>query len=205
MYKKIFISNVIFILSFCLSISSLYALPEIDEVASGSATIEYPDANTMKIDAADNTIINYNSFNIKENESVIVNLPSATSEILNRVTGGIRSDISGNLSCNGLFILVNTSGIYVAPTANVNVGSIILSTRDITDKDFLEKKHLFKKISQEEFDALLVNRGSINIKESGFGVFIAGAIENHGRIVAPLGKIALASGDAVKVDISNGG
>ena len=65
--------------------SSIYCLPEVDEVVSGEAQIEYPDGNTMSITADDKTIINFSSFNVAENESVIITLPSVDSQILNRV------------------------------------------------------------------------------------------------------------------------
>ncbi|MBL7157965.1 MAG: filamentous hemagglutinin N-terminal domain-containing protein, partial [Candidatus Omnitrophica bacterium] len=91
-----------------------FALPQVDEVVEGNVTIETPDANTMNINVADpQAIINYSSFDINANETVNVNLPSSTSEILNRDIGSDMSNILGTLNCNGLFILVNTHGIYV--------------------------------------------------------------------------------------------
>ncbi|MBU0693507.1 MAG: hypothetical protein KKC11_02385, partial [Candidatus Omnitrophica bacterium] len=54
-------------------------------------------------------------------------------------------------------------------------------------------------------DMLLVNRGTIKVKDGGFGVLIAGGIENEGKIIANAGKVVLAGGDAVKLNISNNG
>ncbi len=51
----------------------------------------------------------------------------------------------------------------------------------------------------------MLNEGKINIREGGFGVLIGGAIDNEGEIVASLGKVALVSGDAVRLDISGDG
>ncbi|MCH7590664.1 filamentous hemagglutinin N-terminal domain-containing protein [PVC group bacterium] len=179
--------------------------PEIDEISSGDANISYPDPSTLRIDAADNTIINYQTFNINEGESVLINLPTIDSRILNRVIGGQASQLLGNLEANGLFILINQAGIYVGPNASIDAQSLILSTRNISDQDFLDKNYLFQKLSDQEFDRLLLNEGRINIREGGFGVLIAGAVENRGVIVTRLGKIALAGGDAIKLDISGDG
>jgi len=137
---------------------------------------------------------------IGANETVIINLPSASSEILNRVLGSEYSQLLGNLSCNGVFILINSNGIYIGPNANIDVGSIILSTRDIDNQDFLDGNYLFRKLTQDQLDMLLLNEGTINIREGGFGVLIAGGIENRGKIIANVGKVALASGDAVRVE-----
>ena len=193
------------ILFFVLFPSVSHGLPEIDEISSGDANISYPDPSTLRIDAADNTIINYQSFNINEGESVLINLPTIDSRILNRVIGGQASQLLGNLEANGLFILINQAGIYVGPNASIDAQSLILSTRNISDQDFLDKNYLFQKLSDQEFDRLLLNEGRINIREGGFGVLIAGAVENRGVIVTRLGKIALAGGDAIKLDISGDG
>ena len=122
----------------------LYSLPQDTQIESGSAEISYPDANTMQINAANNTVLNFSSFNIAQHETVIVNLPDQSSQILNRVMNGPQSDIAGTLRCNGLFVLVNPSGIYVAPSANISAGSIILSTRDITNRNFIDKNYVFQ-------------------------------------------------------------
>ncbi|MFC1804862.1 filamentous hemagglutinin N-terminal domain-containing protein, partial [Candidatus Omnitrophota bacterium] len=123
----------------------------------------------------------------------------------NRVTGTDPSDILGSLTCNGLFALVNENGITFGPQANLDVGSMIASTRDITDSDFLAANYLFNRLSEDQVDALLLNQGVINVRSGGFGILIAGAIENRGVIAAPVGTIAMAAGDMVRVDISAGG
>ncbi len=182
----------------------VFALPQGPEVISGSAEI-HVDQNTMTILATDNTILNYSSFNLSPHESLIVNLPSAESRILNRVTGSGATDLLGHLISNGLFILINPNGIYIGPQARIQANNLILSTRQISNQDFLEAKYLFEKSNPDAFDRLLLNAGTITLTDGGFGVLIAGGIENTGSIIAPLGKIALASGDAVRLDLSEGG
>ncbi|MDB4349915.1 filamentous hemagglutinin N-terminal domain-containing protein, partial [Omnitrophica bacterium] len=167
----------------------------------GSADITV-DGSTMNIDAADNTIIDFQSFDISQGESVIVTLPSVNSDILSRVLGDQATSIAGNLSCNGIFILVNDAGIYVANTAQIQAAGLVLSTLDINNQDFLNNNNLFQRLSEEQLNMLLVNEGNIAINEGGFASFIAGAIENNGTIIAPLGEIVLATGEAVTLDIS---
>ena len=184
--------------------TSAFALPHVDKVVRGDVNIKTEEAK-MTINASSGSIINYSSFDILDNESVFVTLPTVNSKILNRVTGNDPSDLLGNLNCNGLFILVNESGIHVGPDAKINVGSLILSTRDISDSNFINGDYLFKKFSKEELDMLLLNEGHITISDGGFGVLIAGAVENRGIITARVGKIALAGGDAIRLDIAGGG
>lgn len=184
--------------------SQVWALPQVQEVVSGSADIRV-DQNTMTILATDNTILNYSSFDLAPHESFIVNLPSNDSRILNRVTGHAATDLLGHLISNGLFILINPNGIYIGPQARIEANNLIMSTRQLSNQDFLDEKYLFEKSNPDAFDRLLLNAGTITLKEGGFGVLIAGGIENTGSIIAPLGKIALASGDAVRLDLSEGG
>lgn len=182
----------------------VYSLPSGPEVVEGEADI-VTDGATMSITATDNTIINFNSFDIDQGESVIVNLPSVNSDILSRVIGDQASNLAGGLTCNGIFILVNTNGIYAAPTAALQAQGLLLSTLDITNQDFLDSNYLFQKLSPEQLDMLLINEGNITINEGGFAAFIGGAIENNGTIIVPLGTVALASGEAVRLDIYQGG
>ena len=190
---------------FFLGTSVAYPLPEVGEITSGAARISYPNSKTLAIEATENAIINYHSFNLEKGESLIITLPEASSEVLNRVLGEEASALLGKIECNGVFILVNESGIYLGASSDINAQGVILSTRDITNRNFLAKSHLFKRISKGELDKLLVNEGKVRIKEGGFGVLIAGAIDNKGLISAPLGKVALASGNAVKIKVSDDG
>ena len=115
------------------SVQLAFALPEVDSVESGSVNISTPDSNTMNITASDKAIINYRSFSILQNESVIVNLPSSNSDILNRVTGNDISSIMGSLKCNGNFILINPNGITIGATANIDVAGLIAPPQEITN------------------------------------------------------------------------
>ncbi len=182
----------------------VYSLPQIAEVVSGSAQVQV-NGSTMEIQAADNTVINYNSFNIGLGESVNVTLPSSGSQILNRVVGSELSQIFGSLTSNGLFILINPNGVHVGPQATINATNLVLSTRDIDNQAFLNKDYIFEKLSQDQRDVLLLNEGKITLSEGGFGVLIAGGIENTGSIIAPLGTVALAAGDAVRLNVSADG
>ena len=179
-----------------------FCLPEVKEVVNGTADIQVKDNSTMTIRASDKAIINYNSFNIMENEAVMFDLPSSTSAILNRVVNPIPSQLLGTMNSNGIVILINEAGIYVGPNASINTAGLILSTRDLSNDRFLNGEYLFQRVSQDELDTLLLNNGNITIHSGGFGVLIAGAIENSGLISAKLGTIMLASGKAVRLEFS---
>ncbi|MDD5439696.1 MAG: filamentous hemagglutinin N-terminal domain-containing protein, partial [Candidatus Omnitrophica bacterium] len=192
-------------LSLCFSTTDLvYGLPQDAQVVQGAATITV-DGNTMTVNAAADTIINYGSFNVAQNESVIFNLPTSSDAILNRVTGPAGSNLYGTIECNGVFMLVNPYGITVGPQATIQAQGVVLSTRDITNIDFMNHEYVFKKLDEERFGGMITNKGRIVLHDGGFGVLIAGSIKNEGVIIAPLGTIALAGGEMVRLDIAGGG
>jgi len=153
---------------------------------------------------SDQTIIEYSSFNIAAGETVNFIAPSLDSFSLNRVIGGSASEIFGTLSANGNIIFVNTNGIYFAPTADVGVGGLMASTRDISNADFLAGAYRFENFNADMQNQLaeVFNEGRIQTREGGFAVLIGSAVANNGVIVAPLGTVALAAGELVTVGIN---
>jgi len=204
---KIFlILSLSFVLLMLFAMNQAFALPQIETIIAGS--VDYlEDGATLTINASDKAIVNYSSFDIAEGESVIVNLPDSSSEFLNRVTSGVGTSILGSLYCNGIILLVNEAGLYFGPSANIDVAGLVASTRDITNSDFLSSNYVFSRLSKEQLDTLLVNEGTINIREGGFGVFIAGAVENTstGTIIAPLGTIAIGAAEMVTLNMAGEG
>ncbi|MCC8159279.1 MAG: filamentous hemagglutinin N-terminal domain-containing protein [Phascolarctobacterium sp.] len=107
-----------------------YALPSGGTVVAGNITSGplSPSGSQMDITGSGNVAINWNSFDIAQNETVNFKNMQA---VLNYVSGGSRSEIYGNLkSDSGVHVfLVNPSGILFGKTAQVNVGQLTASTR----------------------------------------------------------------------------
>ena len=199
----------------CVSISSALDdqsvnpnLPVIDMSSLPNGVSVNTSGNVQTITTTlDKTIINAQSSNIGAGYTVNFvaptydngNLPS----ILFRDIGTNPSNINGTVNSNAFLVWVNTNGINIGSTGQINAPSLVLSTRDITNTNFLSANYIFEKQLDKETDRLLLNRGTITISQGGFGVLIAGAIENQGIIVCPVGTIALAGGDAVRLDISS--
>ncbi len=195
-----------FMLFYLICATAAYPLPEVQEVASGTATFEQPSESTLNITASNQSIINYNSFNIGAGETVNFILPSADSFSLNRILGGGMSEISGNLFANGNLVLVNSDGFHFANTANIEVGGLIASTQNITNENFLAGNYIFAGLQgTDPSHSFILNEGSIQTTEGGMAILIADAIENRGTIEAPLGTVALAGGNMVSVGLSGDG
>ncbi|MBI3601602.1 MAG: filamentous hemagglutinin N-terminal domain-containing protein, partial [Candidatus Omnitrophica bacterium] len=175
-----------------------FALPQGYSVQSGSATFDNSNPNALIINASNQAIIDFNSFSIDANESVQF---SGTSSVLNRVTGSLASNIYGGLSAPGQFILVNPNGIYFAPSANVQVGSLIASTLDIQNAMYLSNHLAFEKQPGALWGSI-VNEANISAHDI---VLLADQIQNKGILTANLGTIALATGEQATLSFSDDG
>lgn len=155
---------------------------ESPEVAAGSATFTKPDAHTQVIEAADKTVINCKTFHIGKSETVQFVQPHSKARVLCRVTGKEASIIDGHLKANGRLFLINPNSIVFRETAQVNAQTLVASTLDIKDADFVEGKYRFT-LSPQAKESAVVNLGSITADNV---VFMAPQIVNQGVIRARL-------------------
>ncbi len=170
-------------------------------VVGGAANVQgQGTANVVVNQSSQNAIINWQTFNIGSGEKTTITMPNANSAELDRVTGGLGpSQIMGSLSSNGRVFLVNRDGILFGPDSQINVGSLLASTHDIADSDFMAGRYNFN-ISGNP-TASVVNEGSITATSGGFAALVAPGVRNTGIITAKLGTIALASGNAFTLDM----
>ncbi len=178
------------------------ALPQGGQVAAGAADIAASQAEMAIHQATQNAVINWNSFNIGAGERVNIYQPNAQAALLNRVLGGNPSEIFGTLSANGRVFLVNPAGVLFAPGAQVDAGSILASTMNITNADFMAGKYAFVGTPS---DGKIINRASLLAKNEGTVALLGKDVVNEGVIVAKKGAAVLAAGEAVSLDFNGDG
>ena len=178
------------------------ALPQGGQVAAGAADIAASQAEMAIHQATQNAVINWNSFNIGAGERVNIYQPNAQAALLNRVLGGNPSEIFGTLSANGRVFLVNPAGVLFAPGAQVDAGSILASTMNITNADFMAGKYAFVGTPT---DGKVINRASLLAKNEGTVALLGKDVVNEGVIVAKKGAAVLAAGEAVSLDFNGDG
>jgi hypothetical protein len=99
--------------------------------------------------------------------------------------------------------VVNPSGIYFGQGTQVNVHGLLATTLDISNKDFLNSQYQFKQDHRRPL-ASIVNEG--NLQGGKYVGLLAPRVENRGTIVvANLGSVALASGEAAVLDFNGDG
>ena len=167
-------------------------LPSGAQVISGDININQIGSNAMRImQDSQAAIVNWQSFDIGQGAMVDIVQPNINSAMLSRVIGNNLSEIHGSLNSNGQLFLVNPNGILFGESAQINVYSLVASTLDIADTDFLSGNIHFTGDSE----AAVINLGTINSES--FSALIAGDVQNLGDILSPGGDAALLSGDAI--------
>jgi filamentous hemagglutinin family protein len=168
------------------SISVVYSAPVVKD-HSANVSISQVGKNTT-IHAPNNSIINYKSFDVNKNEKVQFIQPDVSSRVLNKIQSVMPSQIDGSLSSNGILYLVNPAGIIFGKDSIIDVGGILASAANITDKNFLDNINKFDSPTGE-----IVNKGKI-ISEL-FARFIGKSVSNFGNIISNNDDVALIATD----------
>ena len=185
--------------------SSSEANPEDGQVVAGGATINRTTPSRLDvIQKTNKAIIDWRSFSIDPGEQTNFQQPSASAVTLNRVGGGVSSNINGQLTANGQLFLINPNGVVFGNGARVNVGGLVATTADIRNEDFLAGRYRFDKPSDNP-DAGVLNRGVIHVAEGGYAVLAAPWVRNEGLIQARLGQVALAGAKTFTLDFNGDG
>jgi filamentous hemagglutinin family protein len=178
------------------SATSGLANPDGGHVVAGDADI-VSQGNTTNIDQRTPTaIIDWRSFSIAPHETVNFHQPTSLSATLNRVIGNERSVIAGALNANGKVFIVNSAGVLLTRDAQVDVGGLVASTLDISNRNFSAGKMVFSGDSS----ASVINRGHIHARPGGYVALLGAHVANEGAITATLGSVALASGETVTLN-----
>ncbi len=182
----------------------LFSLPLEGKITAGDGSFHQPNSNELIIQQnSDKLISQWKQFNIGTNEKVQFLQPHSESIALNRITGGNPSEILGQLLANGKIFLLNPSGIFFGKSARVDVGGLMASTLSLSDNNFLDGNYSFVQDSNRPL-ASIINEGIIN-SNGGYVGLLAPSVVNKGTVVANLGSIHMASGEAAVLDFTGDG
>jgi filamentous hemagglutinin family protein len=173
--------------------------------------------NTLQINQTSTAaVLNWSSFNVGSNGTVSFQQPS-NGVTLNRVNSNQGSEIYGQINATGSIFLVNPAGVLFAPGAQVNVGSLVASTLDISDNNFI----LGSQTGNYQFNSTprsiyagypsnslakpgeIINQGTITATGKGATggtiALLGQTIRNEGIIAARLGTVAMAAGQDISL------
>lgn len=146
-----------------------------------------------------NAVIKWNDFSVGGNATVNFDYTGKDNfNTLNYVNSGKVSQIYGTINAqhegyNGNIFIVNTAGVQIGPSAQINVGSLHVSSNTLDDnalKNFYDNAHKadFALGGTGNADAALMSLGNINANKVTF--------EGDGRIVIDSERIKDVDGDA---------
>lgn len=172
--------------------------PEGEHIIHGDVDITRPDAaSTIIRQHTQNALLDWQSFDIDTDELVAFQQPGSESIAVNRVVGGSPTEILGQLQANGQVFILNTQGVYFAPTAQLDVHGLVAAAGTISSTDFLTGKYRISNITGN-----VTNAGNIQANSGGYIVLAGERIENTGTLSVNNGDIGLAAGRQVTVNVA---
>ncbi|EHI7194602.1 filamentous hemagglutinin N-terminal domain-containing protein, partial [Salmonella enterica] len=178
-------------------------LPTGGQIVGGQGSIS-TSGNQMTIhQQTQNMATNWHSFDIGKNNTVQFVQPDSSSVALNRVTGASGSQIMGTLKANGQVFILNPNGVLFGKDAQVNVGGLVASTKNISTADFMKGQYTLS--GNGNPGAQVVNQGSLTTAKGGYIVLAGERVSNSGTVTTPSGKTVLAAGKTVTLQLDNGG
>jgi filamentous hemagglutinin family protein len=181
---------------------------------------------TQNASGTNRALVEWESFSIGSSAKVIFTQPNAQSILINRVTGNANgipaSEIYGGISANGRVFLVNPTGIVFGPTTQVNVGSLVATTLDLSASMTANNYAGFINGSGIDFETTVAPAGGRSVQvlapddplvpqiQAGEGgsILLIGrdGVEQSGTISAPRGSITLStSGSATLAPVTTSG
>ena len=179
------------------------AQPQGGQVVAGAAAISHSATVTAITQSSQNAAINWQSFDVGSAKTVAIQQPNTQSMTLNRVVGPDPSVIAGHITANGGVAIVNQSGVVFTPGSQVDVNTLVVSTADISNKNFMAGKLAFTRPGKP--NAAIVNQGTITLKQAGLAALVAPSVRNSGLIQAKLGHVVLAGAQAATLDLYGDG
>ncbi|VAW79427.1 hypothetical protein MNBD_GAMMA15-1785, partial [hydrothermal vent metagenome] len=184
-------------------IGSALAAPQGGQVTGGAGEI-HQHGNTTEIHQGSRSLaIDWQSFDISRTEVVEFLQPSSSAVVLNRILDQNPSQIMGKLTANGRVFLLNPNGILFGKNAQVNVGSLMAGTMDMSTNDFMNGR--YNLATPEGKGGVVINRGLIQAAAGGSVTLVGDVVANEGVIVADYGQVNLAAGRKATLDFNGDG
>jgi len=180
---------------------TLYALPDGADSQFGQSALQVKGNDLTINQTSQQAIINWRSFGIAANESVRV-LQPVQGSALYRVVGSGASQILGRLSATGSLFLINPNGILFGSGAQVDVGSLVATSMNMSNANFLSKNY---QLNATGGTGSVVNQGAIKVADGGYLVLLGNEVKNSGTLIANNGSVVMGSAESAVLDFYGNG
>lgn len=177
-------------------------------ITAGSAGLVQVGNSLTVTQNTENATFNWHSFNISSDGAVTFKQPDAAAVALNQIFQADPSKILGALNANGSVYLINQNGIIFGAGAQINIGSLLASTLNISP-DALNGILQPALKGNPAFTSFLDANGNptggsvqvlpgAKINAPNGQIFLFGQnVTNEGSLRADGGQVILAAGDSV--------
>lgn len=138
-----------------------------------------------------------------EQQSWYTNTPGKGSISVHLIKAGSGADPSallGYIHSNGKFVVVDPNGIFFGPNSRVDVNGLVATTGNIDVADVMDGNDTFA-ITDVGAGGKIDLQGTVTVADAGLAAFVAPQISNSGVINARVGKVAMAAGEKVTLDL----
>ncbi|MTD26984.1 two-partner secretion domain-containing protein [Erwinia sorbitola] len=169
-------------------------------IVSGNGSISQNQNHTVVKQNTDKMVINWDNMDVAQKEVLQFVQPGKNSAVLNRINSHDPTQINGALRANGQVFIVNPNGVLINNGASIDVGSLIASSLDIQDSDFMKGNLTFS----GNGTGTVSNQGTISA-ESSVALIGAGEVNNKGTITTVKGGATLAAGEDITLSFPSMG
>ena len=169
------------------------------EVVSGEGHIEQQGNRTDVVQQSGHMVVDWQEFNIGQQEHVHFEQPDSGAAVLNRVYQGGESQILGRITGRGQVWLLNPNGVLFGRSARVEVGSLVAAGLWMDAGDFMAGRYV---LDARHGAGRVHNAGILEASSVGLA---GSSVENTGQVLAYSGHVELAAGTEVAVDFAGDG
>ena len=159
-------------------------------VVAGSATISHTASTSTVTQSTQRAVVNWKTFDVGSQRSVVVQAPDAKALTLLRVTGPDPSQIAGRVTSNGQVVITNANGAELDRGAQVNTAGFVAAVPGISNANFINGSSL-KFVQPGTPNGQVTNAGMITTRGAGLTALIGSAVSNSGKMVDTLGTVEL--------------
>ncbi|MEC8665239.1 MAG: right-handed parallel beta-helix repeat-containing protein [Pseudomonadota bacterium] len=175
-----------------------------DNLSGSGFNTSTPSSTVTDIDLTQSSAVGRGDLDIAASDTVNVNMQQVTDRFIAIDTENDPTYILGKLNSNGRLFILDENGVIFGEGSILNVGGIVASTGELMNEaDVLAGGKVV--LGNFAVDSSVVNHGMINVAEAGLAAFVAPTVVNNGVINAKMGKVVLASGETVTVDMYGDG
>lgn len=113
------------------------------------------------------------------------------------------TQILGKLSADGRVMIIDRNGVFFGEGSRVDAAGIAVTTGDVSDNQIMSGSET---LNIDNFGkGEIVVKGTVNVTDAGLAAFVAPTVKNSGVISAKLGRVVVASGEKVTLDMYGDG